>query len=377
MPRDASLPVARNWMLEHAPPHWSATQAQEAVSQAFQNVLMLRQQRTRHGVNFYFNISHATEHDVVALPFDTDDGRQDVFWCRWAPTRARTQAQTIRTRGSWTLLSPKDPFQESVTTAVPAEAREGADTAPASSDTESTVDGAPSPGQDGAKPCRPKPPAAGASAKRQCLEQRSIPKGMVRKAAPLDGNCLFHAASMAIAAAKKASPVAHTMLRAQVADHLQRNFATLRLGTMKCLMALRVLISRLTSRQSVRLGLGPDKGRWRLSRGCLIPRLSSILSLLLPRFVRSTQKLREPQFCCLLATTMITFSRRALRSQPSLETLIRHLLRSRCEEGVSPVPPPHHARPRCGLGVSLLPRRCVLKDRQIQPCYGLDCQLWV
>ena len=184
-------------MLEHAPPHWSATQAQEAVSQAFQNVLMLRQQRTRHGVNFYFRGSHATEHDVVALPFDTDDGRQDVFWCRWAPTRARTQAQTIRTRGSWTLLSPK-------------EAREGADTAPASSDAESTVDSAPSLGQDGAKPCRPKPPAAGASAKRQCLEQRSIPKGMVRKAAPLDGNC-FHAASMAIAAAKKASPVAHTM----------------------------------------------------------------------------------------------------------------------------------------------------------------------
>ena len=63
------------------------------------------------------------------------------------------------------------------------------------------MDSAPSLGQDGAKPCRPKPPAAGASAKRQCLEQRSIPKGMVRKAAPLDGNCLFHAASMAIAAA--------------------------------------------------------------------------------------------------------------------------------------------------------------------------------
>ena len=84
-----------------------------------------------------------------------------------------------------------------------------------------------------------------------------------------------------------------------------------------------------------------------------------ILSPLLPRFVRSTQKLREPLFCFLLATTMITLSRRALRSQPSLETLIRHLLRSRCEEGVSPVPPPHHARPRCGPGVSLLPRRCV------------------
>ena len=47
--RDKNKPVARTWILEHAPHTWSPVQAEAAVSTIFTEVKMLRQKNTRQG----------------------------------------------------------------------------------------------------------------------------------------------------------------------------------------------------------------------------------------------------------------------------------------------------------------------------------------
>ena len=60
-------------------------------------------------------------------------------------------------------------------------------------------------------------------AKRSCTETRDLPKGLEQQAAPADGNCLFHAASAAIAHVLCSQPEAHSVLRAKVAQHYKKN----------------------------------------------------------------------------------------------------------------------------------------------------------
>ena len=214
------------WLLEHAPFDWSPAQASEAVSSIFSEVTMTRQQRTRKGINFYFKGAHTTAHDVVALPF-VDGDQTEMMWCRWAPVRSRPQAQTIRTNGSWSLLPPKDPFAE--TTKVAQDVSQGDDedsnAADAAIANPSSQTGAPSATETKeAKDAKREAPNKGKGpAKRSCTETRDLPKGLEQQAAPADGNCLFHAASAAIAHVLGSQPEAHSVLRAKVAQHYKKN----------------------------------------------------------------------------------------------------------------------------------------------------------
>ncbi|CAE7255078.1 OTUD4 [Symbiodinium microadriaticum] len=213
--RDANQAIPRTWLLEHAPYEWGSVQAAKAVSTIFENVTMLRQQRTRKGVNFFFRAEHATEHDVIALPFE--DG--DMLWCRWAPVRAKPQAQTIRTNGSWSLL-PRDPLAETTKVAQDV-SQDDAEEVPANdASMEASSKQAPSEGKEAKRESTSKGKGV---AKRVCTETRDLPKGVEQQPAPTDGSCLFHAASAAIAHILKCEPEAHSVLRAKVVQHFKKN----------------------------------------------------------------------------------------------------------------------------------------------------------
>ncbi|CAE7241974.1 OTU9 [Symbiodinium sp. CCMP2592] len=215
------------WMLEHAPFDWSAAQALEAVSSIFAEVTMTRQQRTRKGINFFFKAAHTTDHDVVALPFDDGD-QTEIMWCRWAPVRARPQAQTIRTNGSWSLLPPRDPFGETTKVAQVVQPEEDEnqpedDAAMKSANSKEAAQEAKE-AKDEKEAKRGSPSKGTGAAKRTCTETRDLPKGMVQESAPTDGNCLFfHAASSALAHVLKTKPEPHSVLRAKVAQHFTKH----------------------------------------------------------------------------------------------------------------------------------------------------------
>ena len=214
--RDANQAIPRTWLLEHAPFDWGSVQASKAVSTIFENVTMLRQQRTRKGVNFFFRAEHATEHDVMALPFE--DG--EMLWCRWAPVRAKPQAQTIRTNGSWSLLPPRDPFAET-TKVAQAVSQDDAEAAP---DTDASMEASSKQATSEGKEAKREATSKGKGvAKRVCTETRDLPKGVEQQQAPTDGSCLFHAASAAIAHILKCEPEAHSVLRAKVVQHFKKN----------------------------------------------------------------------------------------------------------------------------------------------------------
>ncbi|CAE7249901.1 unnamed protein product [Symbiodinium sp. CCMP2592] len=178
--------ITRMWMLEHAPFDWSAAQALEAVSSIFAEVTMTRQQRTRKGINFFFKAAHTTDHDVVALPFDDGD-QTEIMWCRWAPVRARPQAQTIRTNGSWSLLPPRDPFGDTTKVAQVVQPDEDKnqpedDAAMKSANSKEAAQEAKE-AKDEKEAKRGSPSKGTSTAKRTCTETRDLPKGMVQESA--------------------------------------------------------------------------------------------------------------------------------------------------------------------------------------------------
>ncbi|CAE7832356.1 unnamed protein product, partial [Symbiodinium sp. CCMP2592] len=199
IPRDASQAIARTWMLEHAPFDWSAAQALEAVSTIFTEVTMTRQQRTRKGINFFFRAEHATDHDVVALPFE-DGTNTEILWCRWAPVRARPQAQTIRTNGSWSLLPPKDPFSDTTKTAQVAPQLQDDDEEAGDAEVSTT------PASEAAKETKE---VTDKETKRELNYNRLPPMAIAFSMLPLQ---LF-----------KAAPEPHNVLRAKVAQHFKKH----------------------------------------------------------------------------------------------------------------------------------------------------------
>ncbi|CAE7723192.1 OTUD4, partial [Symbiodinium necroappetens] len=183
--RDANQAIPRTWLLEHAPFDWGSVQASKAVSTIFENVTMLRQQRTR-----------------------------------WAPVRAKPQAQTIRTNGSWSLLPPRDPFAETTKVAQAASQDDAEEVSATDASMEASSKQAPSEGKEAKRESTSKGKGV---AKRVCTETRDLPKGVEQQQAPTDGSCLFHAASAAIAHILKCEPEAHSVLRAKVVQHFKRN----------------------------------------------------------------------------------------------------------------------------------------------------------
>ncbi|CAE7261538.1 unnamed protein product [Symbiodinium sp. KB8] len=183
--RDANQAIPRTWLLEHAPFDWGSVQASKAVSTIFENVTMLRQQRTR-----------------------------------WAPVRAKPQAQTIRTNGSWSLLPPRDPFAETTKVAQAVSQDDAEEEPAADAPMEASSKQATSEGKEAKREATSKGKGV---AKRVCTETRDLPKGVEQQQAPTDGSCLFHAASAAIAHILKCEPEAHSVLRAKVVQHFKKN----------------------------------------------------------------------------------------------------------------------------------------------------------
>ncbi|CAE7314703.1 OTUD4 [Symbiodinium sp. CCMP2592] len=141
------------------------------------------------GINFFFRAAHTTDHDVVALPF-ADGEDTELMWCRWAPAE-----EEETTEGDAAMPQSASPAATQDATAAKEE--------------KEVKRGAPSKGTG--------------IAKRTCTETRDLPKGLEQQSAPTDGNCLFHAASSAIAHILKTTPEVHSVLRAKVAQHFKKH----------------------------------------------------------------------------------------------------------------------------------------------------------
>ena len=223
--KDASKPTARTWILEDTPRHWSSSQAETALATIFSDIKMLRQRRSRGGCSFSFRGSHTTNHDMVALPTENDQGQPGpVLWCRWAPASRAVQRQSIRTSGSWSLVKPTDPFcaTEKVKQPVPDKQEE----APESGDIpmEATAEDQQVGGKKKAEPSTTPTVPAG---KRRQVEQRIVPAGLSLATVPGDGNCLFAAFALGHARATgRSTPLHPLLLRAELVQHYLKHLDT-------------------------------------------------------------------------------------------------------------------------------------------------------
>ena len=183
---------------------------------------MLRQRRAREGCSFTFRGSHTTSHDLVALPLEDEEGQpSQVLWCRWAPPARTVQRQAIHTSGSWSLVRPKDPFQQTEVTAQPGADAKKPDSTHAG-DEAGTSDG--TKGNVGDKTKAPEGPVASPPAKKRQAEQRAIPVGLSVKVVPGDGNCLYSSFAQGLAVATgKESVLHHLQLRAEVVQHFLKH----------------------------------------------------------------------------------------------------------------------------------------------------------
>ena len=83
--RDPNAPTTRTWVLERAPLHCTAQQAQDALATAFSEVVMVKQKRNRKGSFFFFRVAHRTDCDMVALPVTIEDSQTLLLWGRMGP----------------------------------------------------------------------------------------------------------------------------------------------------------------------------------------------------------------------------------------------------------------------------------------------------
>ena len=216
--RDPNAATSRTWLLEHAPAHWTAQQAQDALATTFNDITMIRQRRNRSGSAYYFRASHTTDHDMVALPVKLDADQQIVLWARWAPVSHRVERQVIKAQGSWSLRKPEPAFTKTETVPVDAatttsgQPSEEASANPTVVQADAAADGKTKRPQDGQQ-----------AAKKQCQAQRALPDSLTVQSIPTDGNCLFGAFSAGLALANGKSALHPTLIRAQVTQHLKKH----------------------------------------------------------------------------------------------------------------------------------------------------------
>ncbi|CAE7855146.1 OTUD6A, partial [Symbiodinium microadriaticum] len=154
--RDPNAATTRTWLLEHAPAHWTAQQAQDALATTFNDITMIR----------------------------------------WAPVSHRVERQVIKAQGSWSLRRPEPAFTKTETVPVDAAATtsgqtsEEASASPAVVQADAAADGKTKRPQDGQQ-----------AAKKQCQAQRALPDSLTVQSIPTDGNCLFGAFSAGLALA--------------------------------------------------------------------------------------------------------------------------------------------------------------------------------
>ena len=193
--RNPADPISRVWLIEHVPHDWTQDDVCTALQNQFTDVQLIRQRRTRHGFDYWFKGCSPLNHDVVALPIETNEGRGLItLWACWAPPRGTPQkGHLVKPVRTLNLRSPPTPLSTAVT-AVPKE-------------TEATVDEA------------GKEASANKRAKAVC---RDIPKGLTRKIVPGDGACLFHAVGAGLQQIHGKSPHARE-LRASVVDQLTKH----------------------------------------------------------------------------------------------------------------------------------------------------------
>ena len=215
--RDPNAATTRTWVLEHAPAHWTAQQAQDALASTFSEITMVKQRRNRSGSSFFFRGAHVAEHDMVAMPITLEDSQQVVLWARWAPVTRKVQRQIIKAQGTWSLRKPEPTFTKTET--VPVDSKGPSDPQA----TQATA--SPANGEEAAKTedgKTKKPQDGEQAAKKQCQSQRAVPEILTIQAIPTDGNCLFGAFAAGLALVNGKAPLHPTLLRAQVTQHYKK-----------------------------------------------------------------------------------------------------------------------------------------------------------
>ena len=220
--RDANTEIARAWVLR-APHTWTPEQARIVLGQQFKQVRMIHQHRSKQGSDFMFRGSHTTDHDILAIPGEAENGKDTlVYWCKWATMKRKTKTQTIKTRSSWSLQPPADPFAAKEKVAQdppPADSTNGGQSSQGVEDDKASQAAVTAEDTKTGKSKRAeRKGAAEAANKRLCAEQRAVPPELqTKKVVPADGNCLFSALAEEYAFATKQETRMHAaQLRAEI-----------------------------------------------------------------------------------------------------------------------------------------------------------------
>ena len=205
-PNDASTPVRKVWMLEHAPRMWDLQQVAGLLQEQFTDINMFRQIHRGSWKNFIFRAACKRGSDVDLVPVtvildEPGGGNAPItLWAKLAPPK-HVEFKQRQIRGGAVPYFDKPNVFDPVAVASAAPKAEP--------DTEG-------------KDCKGDPPPV---PKRTCSAKRPVPEGTVLQKQPADGDCLFHTFSAGLHALRKekdGEPIHPHELRARTVAHIRR-----------------------------------------------------------------------------------------------------------------------------------------------------------
>ena len=205
-PNDATTPVRKEWILEHAPRTWDLQQVAGLLQDQFSDINMFRQVHRGGWKNFIFRAACKRGSDVDLVPvtviLDEPGGNNApvTLWAKIAPPK-HVEFKQRQIRGGVVPFFDKPSLFEPVAVAT-----------------------APNKAEDTAEDaeCKGDPPP---DPKRTCAAKRPVPAGTVLQKQPADGDCLFHTFSAGLHYLRKdkeGEPIHPHELRARTVAHIRR-----------------------------------------------------------------------------------------------------------------------------------------------------------
>ena len=205
-PNDATTPVRKVWVLEHAPKVWDLQQVASLLQEQFTDINMFRQVQRGGHKNFTFRAAckRGCDADLVPVTVILDEpggsNAPVTLWAKIAPPRHVEYKQRHIRGGAVPFFDKPSLFDPVAVASAPSKAETNAE------DKANKGDSDPDP-------------------KRTCASKRPVPAGTILQKQPADGDCLFHTFSAGLHLLRKdkdTEPIHPHELRARTVAHMRR-----------------------------------------------------------------------------------------------------------------------------------------------------------